>query len=430
YNIILHGKGRLLYPDLNVIQYEPTSLNWTREGIAHNTLLVDYQSPKPGPFETKNDFNEDVKFFSITGTSFKDINQTRSLFLTKEYMADFFYAIDEICLDRMKGEKRTYDWALHGLGRLFPSEPAAYDSTYDLVPFYWWVDNEHGRKTDNAWQMDWIQKSAGVTKGLQAFGDEWFENEVGVRMTMLGVEGTQVFYGDGPITDGPPYHRIDGNPEGSSPIVVARRKGEKALFAAVHEPYENKPQIKQIQSIAETEKAIIVRIDGTDFTDYVMKAFDDKEYGFKTDKGEFFAFVDYGYLRLTNDRIIAHGKINALKIHAPHLSENTRSRLNGKDALFTYQKGFICFGDISQVTTQVKPKKTVTSSPYVHYWFSPEEAHLSENGGDKEVEVHLRCVGNGEVKGKIKLIVPEGLSVDKNELEVQPLSEGTEQIIK
>lgn len=38
-------------------------------------------------------------------------------------------------------------------------------------------------------------------------------------------------------------------------------------------------------------------------------------------------------------------------------------------------------------------------------------------------------MGNGEVKGKIKLIVPEGLSVDMKELEIQPLGEGTEQII-
>ena len=53
YSLILHGKGRLLYPDLNVIQYEPTYLNWTHEGIAHNTLVVDHQSPTPGPFTTK-----------------------------------------------------------------------------------------------------------------------------------------------------------------------------------------------------------------------------------------------------------------------------------------------------------------------------------------------------------------------------------------
>jgi hypothetical protein len=48
FSIILHGKGHLLYPDLNVIQYEPRWLNWTSEGIGHSTLLIDHESPAPG----------------------------------------------------------------------------------------------------------------------------------------------------------------------------------------------------------------------------------------------------------------------------------------------------------------------------------------------------------------------------------------------
>jgi hypothetical protein len=417
YSLILHGKGRLLYPDLNVIQYEPTYLNWTREGIAHSTLLVDHQSPKPGPFTTDHDFNDDVKYFSITGTSFRGVDQSRSLFLTEEYLADFFYAVDA------KGDERTYDWVLHGLGRLYAGEPGAYNPTDALVPFYWWVDNELGRKTDSSWRMDWIQRSAGVTKGLQAFGDEWFEKEIGVRMTMLGVNGTQVFYGDGPIADGPPYHRIDGNPEGSSPLVVARRKGNTALFAAIHEPYESKSQIKQIQSIAETDKAIIVKVDGKGFTDYIMTAFDDKEHKFATDEGEFFAFSDYGYLRLSEDHVVARGKINGLRV---------QGKLSSEDAQFTHQDGFIAFGDtsISEAVTPAKPKEAAIASPYLHYWFSPEEAHLSAAAGSKEIEVHLRCVGDGEVKGKLRLLTPDELSVDINELQVQPLSEGEERIVR
>ncbi len=94
YNLILHGKGRLLYPDLNVIQYEPSYLNWTREGIAHNTLLVDHQSPAHGPFTTRQDLGPDVKYFSITGSAYQDVRQTRAVFLTKEYLADFFQAAD------------------------------------------------------------------------------------------------------------------------------------------------------------------------------------------------------------------------------------------------------------------------------------------------------------------------------------------------
>ena len=71
YELVLHGKGRLLYPDLNVIQYEPTYLGWTHEGIGHSTLLVDHQSPASGEFTTIHDFTPEVKFFAISGGASK-----------------------------------------------------------------------------------------------------------------------------------------------------------------------------------------------------------------------------------------------------------------------------------------------------------------------------------------------------------------------
>ena len=49
----------------------------------------------------------------------------------------------------------------------------------------------------------------------------------------------EVFCGDGPITDAPPYALLDGTAEGAVPMVVARRQDTAAVtFAVVHEPYE------------------------------------------------------------------------------------------------------------------------------------------------------------------------------------------------
>ncbi len=187
------GKGRLLYPDLELITYEPTWLNWTHEGIAHNTLLVDRQSPRPGPVTTRHDFTPEAKFFAVSGSAFVDVQQTRALLLTPDYLADIFRAADT------RGRERTFDWVLHGLGRLYPGNPAAYRPTQALLPSYWWVENERGRTTGTAWQADWVQRSAGVTPGLQPFGKDWFAQTVGVRLTMLGVLETEVYTGDGPM---------------------------------------------------------------------------------------------------------------------------------------------------------------------------------------------------------------------------------------
>src|SRR5262249_40707307 len=249
-HLILHGKGRLLYPDLNIIQYEPTYLNWTHEGIAHNTLLVDRQSPRPGPFTTRHEFTPECKFLALSGSAFANVRQTRALVMTSEYLVDVFRAADR------RGEEHTFDWVLHGLGRFYPGNPTAYRPTSALLDHYWWVDNERGRQTDATWQADWLQKSAAVTPGLQPFGAEWFAHSAVVRLAMLGVQGTQVYHGDGPIADGPPHHRLDGNPEGSSPMVLARRRGSAVTFSAIHEPYEKRPALHAVRRIQENEEAV------------------------------------------------------------------------------------------------------------------------------------------------------------------------------
>jgi hypothetical protein len=306
FHLILHGKGRLLYPDLNVIQYEPTALNWTHEGIAHNTLLVDRASPRPGRFTTRRDSTEDVRFFAVSGSAFENVQQTRALVMTKEYVADVFRAAD------LGGRQRTFDWALHGLGRLYPGNPGAYRPSNELVPFYWWIDNERGRTTASAWQADWVQQSGGVSPGVQQFGKEWFEQTVGVRLTMLGAPGTEVYHGDGPLVDGPPYHRIDGSAEGSSPLVVARRRAAATTFCAIHEPYEKRALLHRVARIQETPEAAGVAVSGEGFSDRVLVAFRPDEEQTLYSDGEVFVFRDYGYVRLSGNRLTIRGQVKAL----------------------------------------------------------------------------------------------------------------------
>src|SRR5262249_15478054 len=159
--LLLHGKGRLLSPDLQLVPYEPTYLSWTREGIAHNTLLVDRQSPRPCPCTTREDLGPGAKFCAVSGSPFADVTQTRALLLTPDSPADVSRAADD------QGRPRDFDWVVHGLGRLYPGNPAAYRPTDALLPSYWWVDNERGRTTAATWQADWVQHSAGVQPGLQ-----------------------------------------------------------------------------------------------------------------------------------------------------------------------------------------------------------------------------------------------------------------------
>jgi hypothetical protein len=424
FHLILHGKGRLLYPDLNIIQYEPTFLHWTHEGIAHNTLLVDHRSPRPGPSTTRHDFTPDGKFFAITGGAFENVTQTRAVLMTREYLADIFRARDT------QGRERTFDWVLHGLGRLYPSDPAAYQPSQALVPYYWWVDNERSRRTDRTWQADWIQHSGGVAPGVQRFGKEWFEQNVGVRMTMLGGAQTEVFAGEGPITDGPPYHRREGDPEGSSPLVLARRRAFAVTFSAVHEPYEKRAALHRIHRLQETDDAIGVGIEADSFSDRVLIAFDaDREHTLRAG-GEAFAFRNYGYLRLAGDRLNVRGEVRAFRLKAPATAQVS---INGEARKARRDGDYLVFGEVP-VDAAPAPEKSgqaEASEPgaALHYHWMPEEIHLRA-GGEKEATLHVRCVGRGEARGTLRLQTPREITVEPAAVELPNMTEGEARTVR
>ena len=425
YSIVLHGKGRLLYPDLNVIQYEPTCLGWTREGIAHSTLLVDGQSPRAGEFTTRNDFTPDAKFLAASGSAFPGTTQTRALLLTRDYMVDVFRAAAN------DGRERTFDWVLHGLGRLYPGNPAAYRPGTDLVANYWWIDNERSRTVDAAWQADFVQHSGGVTPGLQAFSKEWFEQTAGVRVTMLGAPGTEVFCGDGPMADGPPHHRIDGNPEGALPLVIARRKGIVETFVAVHEPYDQWP-VLTVRTVADTGGSVGIAVDGPAFSDRVLVAFDlaPEEYHVANEDGEVFIFRDCGYLRVAGGQITARGKLLAFRVRVQQAGDVSLV-LNGKKEKAGRDGEFIVFGKLplgNAPKTRTLPDPPAERQAFLHYYWMPEEIHLAK-GSEKQVQLHVRCVGRGETGGRLVLATPNGITVTPDAIDLPAMADGEERTV-
>jgi len=164
---------------------------------------------------------------------------------------------------------------------------------------------------DTTFQMDWIQRTGGFSEGRQ-WGPEWFQREVGSRTTMLGVPGTEVYYGDGPVTSGEPYCFFDGSPEPASPVAVVRRQAKAATFAAVHEPYERSPSVEQVRRLAEDDSAVVLLVKTPGYTDYLCVGFDDREHTLAAG-GESFVFTEYGYLRAQGGKLNARGKVDVLK---------------------------------------------------------------------------------------------------------------------
>lgn len=94
FNIIFHGAARLLYPDYNAIQYENANIVWTRNTIAHNTLMVDEGDTRSVQrCDVRHAFTPEVKYLATSASGvFEKVDQTRALLLTREYLLDVFHA--------------------------------------------------------------------------------------------------------------------------------------------------------------------------------------------------------------------------------------------------------------------------------------------------------------------------------------------------
>jgi hypothetical protein len=345
FELMLWGRGRLLYPDWNAQQYEPMEYGWTRNGWAHSTLIVDESNPKGGTSTERHDFNPDVKFLATTSSDiYPDVTQTRALLLTNEYLLDFFWA------DSSK--ERTYDWFVHGIGRLGLPQEEAFRPSQDLVKPYHWIDRERKWETSHNWSADFVQQSGSVLRGMGGFTDEWFNAKVGVRMTMLGEVGTAAYAGEGPLNPLPNL-REHGNPEGTIPVAVARRKAQATCFTALHEPFDNKASLA-IRRFDEGPCAIAVCVSGPDFTDYVCVCFPtaapEKAHPLTDadNPSQFLAFKNYGYLRVKQGKVVARGGWQSFRIAVPDAAVAGTVVLNGKELPYQKQGGCVLFGDPAQ----------------------------------------------------------------------------------
>lgn len=366
--ILLHAGGRLLYPDLNCIQYEAPSINWTASSVAHNTLVVDRGKTADAPFTYRHEFTPEVKFLATTATCYPGVQQTRALALTREYLLDLFWAESDL--------PHTYDWVLHAIGRLQFEQPALYKPSSDLLQDYWWIENERARETSQTWRADFIQRNGLAIRGQGRQTDEWFNDRAAVRVTMLGEPGTTIYGADGP-SGGPPPDPVM-NPEGNVPLLLVRREARQTVFAAVHEPFkETPPAIAEVRNAAASVEANVIEVRAKGYLDRVALTFGEQKektiYALRheRDPQEVFVFSNYGYLRETRPasggaiRLLARGSWKGFRVRCPDLPEQGALTLNGSSTSYRKEGDYVVFGDTTQPQEPSQRKSDVASVPFV-----------------------------------------------------------------
>ncbi len=426
--IVMHAGGRLLYPDLNCIQYESPSINWTANSVAHNTLVVDRGKTANAPFTYRHEFTPEVKFLATTASCYPGVLQTRALALTREYLLDLFWAESEL--------PHTYDWVLHAIGKLHLENRPAYHSSSDLLRDYWWIENELRRETDQSWRADFIQQNGFAIRGMGRQTDEWFKDRAAVRVTMIGEPGTAVYGAEGP-TGGPPVDPVM-NPEGNSPLLLVRRDCRQTVFAAVHEPYKfNAPAIAEVRKAAAIEDAYWAEVRARDYFDRVAVAFGEQTINVvhalrnERDAQELLVFSNYGYLRQTTPQpgaqtsLTARGFWTGFRARCPQLPERGALTVNGMNAVYRKEGAYVVYGDISKTSdpSQDHLRAASHSDPANSANQSSDSIATSQSleilaptdpirlavRGSRQVALELRNGSSIPQSGRIRLNLPGGV---------------------
>jgi len=411
--IMLHGAGRLLYPDYNAIQYESSAVGWTRHTCSHNTLIVDEQdTANAQPTAIRHEFSPQVKYLATSAAEvFEGVEQTRVLLLTGEYLLDVFAARSEL--------PHTYDYMLHALGEARPL-----GGSFRPVPQgmgrYWVIDDKQAMTTDGPWSIEFIQRDEPESRGGD-YGPEWYEHTARVRVTMAAEPETQVVHG----VWGKEYEKLVAERykdkrslDRLASLVVRRDDHAQTVYVATHEPCakDERPRIRGVTKLAQTEDAVLVRVDGDQFTDYAAVSFGpqtDRPAHMLGDGKASVQFRDYAYIRVARDgQATARGDLLGLRI------PGARGPLvvNGQRVSAGQEGGaLVHLPAVATPPLEAPPRCPLEVTP------SPKQLRVWTRD-QKPVSFSIRNPLDKPVTGRLEFELPEGVTVDPSPPEFGPIA--------
>ncbi len=423
FSIMLHGAGRLLYPDYNAVQYENPSIGWTRNTIAHNTVLVDEQDTRnvgTDFISVRHMFTPEVKFLATTGRGvFPGVTQTRALFLTSGYLLDYFHVHSTTPHD--------YDYLLHSFGRPQPVHPVVYRPTQAFAQRYWLMRDAVTAQTSKAWSFDFIldevtqrnrerfkarqhKKQASVSR----LGEEWFAHEAAVRMHSAATPNTQIAYGTG-VHDLPM-------------LIVRRAEVRDTVFTMLHEPYATHqvPKVRDVSVVAQSRRALVARVRGQDYIDYAAVTWDASTavpvvaLAGDQDRHSKFVFRGHGYLRIAADgEVSSQGDWVGFRVPLPE--QSTKNRDNPP----TGTRGYFTFGSLA---APPEPRPTRSGEIEIPTTLSPEVVRLALRD-KRTLGVAIRNPLHHPIEGWLEIEDRAGFNMAPKRAAFGPLSVGEQQFL-
>jgi hypothetical protein len=249
--LVLYGLGLTLAPDAGSILYRvPAHLEWFKQSVSHNVIVVDGQSQErasPGVLESfVGTPNLQVARVS-SEEAYPGVRLERTVMLNDNYLIDIFQADST--------DEHTYDWVYHNIGRFTTDDlefqPAAAPGDENG---YEYLEDVESAQSDGDWQAEWI-----VAPDRK------------VRMDLFGAPGTEYFAARGLIA----AETNDEIADHKVPLLIARRHVTGTKFVSIIQPYSDVPPITEMSTAeftGEDEESIRLRIERGELTDVILIA--------------------------------------------------------------------------------------------------------------------------------------------------------------
>ncbi len=374
---------------------------WDFSVLGHCGVVVDAEQAQPiGRVLVRTDFSKLAKFVSARGVLapgaeaykgqgevrssdqprepfteiYTNIELSRSLFLTREYLFDVYAIADT------SGKNRLYHWLVHAPGVALLDDqwhnsktlaktllnikpiPAAkqprqrhWDRSEDPRESWILIHGEKKRDIGDATlDLTVVQQCILDDVGQSQLGAAWYNRRIGVRLRLLGEPGTTAYVFDTPTGYRPGTHRAprDGKPRprpetGGVSVAIARTT-PKTVFVALHEPLENAvPRIETIRRIQQTDGAVAVSVRGNGVNDRICLRYGNawNEPVTLSGRGESFRFADHVYIRVTDEIVHVSGTLKAMRLT---VTGSPKLVINGRPAPAAVSGGLMTYRPASR----------------------------------------------------------------------------------
>jgi hypothetical protein len=227
-SLVLSGLGHTLAPDSGSIKYRvPAHVEYFKQSIAHNTIVVDRESQRPSPAALLEAFASSPLLQvarASTEAAYPGVRLERTLLLTDDYLIDIAQAASD--------RAHTYDWVLRNIG--------AFASTdLDFRPA------SHAPGDANGYQYLQNVRSARPTRAGRWQAEWHIDPSCHVRLDFFGAADDEYFLADSLIaTDN--YDEIAETPV---PVLLARREAATTRYLAILQPYRHTPSIRRLAEV-------------------------------------------------------------------------------------------------------------------------------------------------------------------------------------